>query len=47
MVPDGTRVTLIHTGWERLGDQGVARRMGYHDGWDGVLRGYIELAGAR
>lgn len=42
----GTRVTLIHAGWERLGDQGAASRMGYDDGWDGVLQLYIDLAAA-
>jgi DNA-binding transcriptional ArsR family regulator/uncharacterized protein YndB with AHSA1/START domain len=40
-----TRVTLIHTGWERLGDHGVAARANYDTGWDMVLKGYMDLAG--
>ena len=40
----GTRVTLVHAGWERLGDKGMASRKGYDDGWDSVLQSYIELA---
>ena len=41
---DGTRVTLIHGGWERLGDQGTTSRINYEHGWDGVLQGYVGLA---
>lgn len=33
----GTRVTLVHTGWERLGERGPEARTGYNTGWDGVL----------
>ncbi|MGR3433378.1 MAG: ArsR/SmtB family transcription factor [Shimia sp.] len=33
----GTRVTLIHDGWEVLGAAGAALRGGYHGGWDRVL----------
>ena len=44
---DGTRVTLIHAGWERLGEQGSETRTGYDQGWDSVLRGYIALTAAR
>jgi hypothetical protein len=39
-------VTLLHAGWERLGDQGAASRTGYEDGWDVVLQSYIDLAAA-
>lgn len=38
-----TRVTLIHIGWERLADQGVATRANYDTGWDMVLQGYMDL----
>jgi hypothetical protein len=41
---DGTRVTLIHAGWEQLGEQGMASRANYEHGWDMVLAGYIDLA---
>ncbi len=34
---DGTRVTLVHDGWEALGDEAAGLREGYHSGWDGVL----------
>jgi hypothetical protein len=44
---DGTRVTLVHTGWEQLGEMGPAARMGYEHGWDSVLQGYIALAAVR
>lgn len=40
----GTRVTLVHAGWERLGDQGPASRASYEQGWDLVLGAYIQLA---
>jgi Activator of Hsp90 ATPase homolog 1-like protein len=42
----GTRVTLTHIGWERLGDERMASRTGYDEGWDIVLQPYIELAAA-
>lgn len=39
----GTRVTLVHRGWERLGDQAAATRDQYAGGWDAVLgRCYVE-----
>jgi len=34
---DGTRITLIHDGWDVLGDAGQKLRDGYHTGWDHVL----------
>lgn len=37
-VADGTRVTLIHSGWDALGTDAVALREGYRTGWDGVFR---------
>lgn len=35
---DGTRVELVHTGWEALGPLAPARRDGYDSGWDYILR---------
>jgi uncharacterized protein YndB with AHSA1/START domain len=34
---EGTRLRLVHTGWERLGDAGRAERDNYDPGWDYVL----------
>lgn len=31
------RLTLTHTGWERLGDKAREMREGYNQGWDSVL----------
>jgi uncharacterized protein YndB with AHSA1/START domain len=36
----GTKVELVHGGWERLGDRGPAARESYHSGWDPVLALY-------
>lgn len=33
----GTRVQLIHRGWERWGEQAQSYRDGYDSGWAGVL----------
>jgi uncharacterized protein YndB with AHSA1/START domain len=33
----GTRLELVHSGWERLGERGASVRDGYDDGWDMVL----------
>lgn len=35
--PDGTRVTLTHGGWERLGERADAARANYVPGWRTVL----------
>lgn len=43
----GTRITLVHTGWERLSEQGLTARMGYQEGWDSVLKAYTDLAAMR
>ena len=40
---DGTRVRLVHSGWERSGDGGRAR-LSYDTGWDYVLGKYVEHA---
>ena len=36
---DGTRVELVHTGWEKL-ENGAKSRAGYDGGWEGVLEAY-------
>ena len=37
---DGTRVDLVHTGWEILAERGQESRNGYDNGWVGVLEEY-------
>jgi uncharacterized protein YndB with AHSA1/START domain len=37
---DGTKVKLVHTGWERLGPDAAAGREGYDGGWVLVLGRY-------
>ena len=32
--PDGTSVTLVHRGWDTLGDRAEAVRGDYETGWD-------------
>jgi uncharacterized protein YndB with AHSA1/START domain len=39
----GTRLRLVHTGWERLGDAGRAERDTYNPGWDYVLGQLVAL----
>ena len=42
---DGTtKVTLCHSGWERLGDGASEARQGYESGWDLVLAGYLAIS---
>ena len=36
---DGTRVELVHTGWDKL-ENGAKSRAGYDGGWVGVLEAY-------
>jgi uncharacterized protein YndB with AHSA1/START domain len=44
---DGTRVSLEHRGWERLGERGRTERPGYDHGWDEVfVRAYGGFAGS-
>ncbi len=40
-----TVVRLVHTGWERLADGGVAERLAYDSGWDLVLGCFVDQAG--
>lgn len=35
----GTKVTLVHSNWERLGEDAEGARAGYSSGWVGVLDG--------
>ncbi len=42
-VEGGTEVTLVHTGWERLGDEAEETRASYDSGWDFVLARYTDL----
>lgn len=34
---DGTRVTLVHRDWQKLGDAAARSRAGYDEGWGVVL----------
>jgi hypothetical protein len=42
-VAEGTEVTLVHRGWERLGAEGADTRDGYSQGWPVVLAPFVEL----
>ncbi len=42
---DGTRLRLVHTGWERLADAAPRERADYDSGWDFVLGRYVSAAG--
>jgi uncharacterized protein YndB with AHSA1/START domain len=41
---DGTLVTLVHSGWERVSEERRAGRADYADGWPAVLELYRENA---
>jgi uncharacterized protein YndB with AHSA1/START domain len=41
---DGTRVTLEHRGWERLGERAGQARDGYADGWRTPLERFAAAA---
>jgi uncharacterized protein YndB with AHSA1/START domain len=44
----GTRITIEHRDWDKLGDQAAAMRAGYESGWDYVFgECYGTAAGAR
>jgi len=43
----GCLVTIEHTGWERLGEAGVAMGRGYSRGWAELLGFYTGWIGAR
>jgi uncharacterized protein YndB with AHSA1/START domain len=40
----GTRVTLVHTGWAVLGPDATESRRGYSSGWPGTLERYATAA---
>jgi uncharacterized protein YndB with AHSA1/START domain len=40
----GTRVELVHTGWELLGERGERMRRGYAEGWPIVLGRLVAAA---
>ena len=42
--PTGSRVELIHTGWERLGDEALSYRNSYDEGWVPVLDDFVGAA---
>ena len=46
-IPGGTRVDLVHTGWEILGDKAQSGMVGYDFGWDIVLANYIITASSK
>ncbi len=37
-----TRVELVHSGWERLGGDGIERRNEYANGWPAVLAAFVD-----
>lgn len=37
----GTRVELVHTGWEKMGDRAAEMFSNYDTGWDYVLGEYV------
>lgn len=41
---EGTRVELVHRGWERLGAEAEEARASYSDGWVGVMGAYERVA---
>jgi uncharacterized protein YndB with AHSA1/START domain len=41
---EGTRVELMHSGWERLGDRVDEMITNYNEGWDVVLGRYAQAA---
>jgi len=41
---EGTRVELVHSGWERLGDRLDEMITNYNEGWDVVLGRYAQAA---
>ena len=41
---DGTRVSIVHSGWERLGDRGGPLRDRNRRGWGGLLPHFVRAA---
>lgn len=44
-VDGGTRLTLVQTGWELMGDEAMELRDGYDSGWEIVLGRYVASLG--
>jgi uncharacterized protein YndB with AHSA1/START domain len=44
--PEGTAVTIVHRGWERLGAKGPDRRARNERGWAGLVPHYVEACAA-
>jgi uncharacterized protein YndB with AHSA1/START domain len=42
----GTKVTIVHSGWERLGDRGSGLRDRNHIGWSGVVPHFVAACDA-
>jgi uncharacterized protein YndB with AHSA1/START domain len=42
---DGTRVDIVHAGWERLGPDFRERIASYNEGWGAVLADFAAAAG--
>jgi uncharacterized protein YndB with AHSA1/START domain len=43
---EGTAVTIVHRGWERLGAKGPERRARNERGWAGLVPHYVEACAA-
>ena len=43
---EGTEVTIVHRGWERLGAMGPERRARNERGWAGLIPHYVEACAA-
>lgn len=41
---EGTRVELVHSGWEKLGERMERTMASYESGWDFVLGRFVETA---
>jgi hypothetical protein len=42
----GTRVSIVHAGWERLGDRAAPLRERNRTGWGGLVPHYVRAAEA-
>jgi uncharacterized protein YndB with AHSA1/START domain len=42
--PEGTRVRIVHAGWERLGARGAPLRDRHRRGWSGLIPHYARAA---
>jgi uncharacterized protein YndB with AHSA1/START domain len=44
--PEGTAVTIVHRGWERLGAMGPERRQRNERGWSGLVPHFVAACAA-